>query len=172
MLFRSKRIHIPKQMKKSEPMFLQYGEVAMQGEQLSRVYKVFNKNNVHFILFDDLKINTQEELIKVLKFLEVDSSKKIIYKINIKQVNVNKTHFNFLLSKLIIEQPGILASLNKYIKILNRGKPLGLRNFILELNKKIVKREPLDASFRKELLEYFRNDINKLQILINKDMSK
>ena len=151
---------------KSKKILL-YKEASLFGEQVERLLNVFPKKQVHFILIDDLKKNVRQVYLEVLAFLDVKDDGKIDFE----KVNENKKHRFKSLGKLRNNPPKGLISIVKKFKKVVGIENISLMKKIHELNREKVQREPLSQEFKKELLDEFIDDINKLEKLINRDLS-
>jgi hypothetical protein len=142
------------------PAFLQYGISAKFGEQLERLYKQVSKNKVKVILFDEFKSNTPKTYQEVLAFLGVPSytPKEFVHK------NRNSKARSILLFRALI----LIAKLRKFLGV---KRSFGLLGFVHNLNNKKLPREKLDDKFIDELISYFREDVEKLSQLTEKDLS-
>ena len=145
---------------------LLYKDFAMYGNQIERLFSIFPREQVKIIFFDDFKKSTQEVYIEVLEFLNVPFDGRADYPI----INANKTIRIHWLEYIL---RGIVNKLERPAnKIKNK---MGIKKFgvdkILLFNTKHVKRTSLSPSFRGELLNEFKYDVEKLSCLLNKDLS-
>lgn len=146
---------------------LQYEQVGKLGEQVEKLLKCFPKNQVHFILLDDLKKNARKVYKDVLEFLELPDDNRNDFPI----INENKKQVNKFLGKLRNHPHKNLMGMSRLIK-----KVFGLEHFhfmkiIHQVNRAKARRKPLDIKMKQELLEVFLLDINKLELLISRDLS-
>ncbi len=121
-----------------------------------------NFENVKIILFDDFTANTDEEIKKILIFLEVDSNIKLdtSKRMNVSGVPKNKRLQRFLL------KPSIFKSIAKILMPKHTKKKL--KDVISKKNLNSVK---MKYKTREYLKEVFKDDILKVQDLIKKDLS-
>ncbi len=132
--------------------------------QLKRYYEAFEKNQIKVYLYEDLKNNPLGMLKDMFGFLEIDDTFTPDISEKVRQaapIPKNKALESFL------SQPHPLKSIlspllptsfreklvNK-IRYLNRGKP------------------KLSPAVRKQLIEFYREDILQLQDLIDRDLSQ
>ena len=141
---------------------LDYKRMALFGEQLEYLYSVFDKENVHVILFDDFIAEPVKSYAEVLKFLAI----KDIEKKSFPKINENKIRRFIILHKIISKLPKNLINLIKFIKL-----KANINKSLLSFTIKKQSRVPLDNNFKKELVDYYKKDIEKLEILLNTDLS-
>ena len=120
-------------------------------------------------MYDDLCQDAVELMQDIYSFLNVDSMFKpdTSRKSQVAQVPKNKT-LNYLLR---VKNPfrTLVASFLK--TFLSEEKRQFLRSKLLKLNATSKSSLPLSSDERSLLLEYYREDILKLQGLINRDLS-
>ncbi|MFT5672225.1 MAG: hypothetical protein ACI9JT_000854 [Polaribacter sp.] len=136
--------------------FMYYKSLGLYYHQVKAYLDSFS--NVKIILFEDLKKDSNEVVNSIFKFLNVPSIGNIDTKtIHNTRVNYVPRYYFFKLIKHY--------KVNQYIiKVL---KFLSLENhFYIKKEKKISDR------LHSELLEYYTSDIEKLEKLINKDLTK
>ena len=138
-----------------------YVDQGMFYEQVKAYKKEFK--NVHVLLLEDLIKNENKEMSKVFNFLSVDSSFEIVNAEKFNTSGVPKydilnsfiVHDNFakkVLKKLLPN--GVLRKLNARARSWNQGDKL-----------------QLSEHQKARLVEVYREDINKLSVLIDKDLS-
>jgi hypothetical protein len=165
---RSHNKDIPKTCR--EPFFLQYDKMGLLGENLERLYSIVPENQRKTIIFDDFITNTKQVYMETLSFLGLDYDGRD----NFPQVNVNtKVYFQFI-NSISRYPPKFLVRITERIK-----KFLGIETLFIGsllhyakiLNKVEIKREHLSEDFRLELYETFKEDIHKIENLVNVDLS-
>ena len=100
-----------------EPKFLLYKERCRLGFQLQRLYSRVSRDQVHVIIFDDLKSNPHDEYRKVLAFLDVNDDGRQKFSV----YNSARERKSRLLSQLI-------KSVCNTKKKLNISKGVGILN--------------------------------------------
>lgn len=143
------------------PELLQYGSFCSLGEQLERLYSFVSREQVHVIFFDDFTSNTKKVYNETLSFLEVSHHDRT----NFPRINQRKT----LRSTCIL--PFILSVLSRVKQLFGVQYNFGVFSFLQRTNQKKLNVSPPDMEFRKELLEYFYEDIEKLGRLTGRDLS-
>ncbi len=160
---RGKGYNIPKNAK--FPLTLQYAWMCKLNEQVKNLLNIFPSEQVKVILFEDFKASTREVYEEVLSFLDVPSDGRTEFPI----VGASKDNRVKWLAK-IIRNPcfsWVIEKLSTF-RFLNLGQLKRLYINIFSYNKPW---KPIRSEFRKELINVFREDVEKLSQLINKDLS-
>jgi len=161
---RKKGKYIPRTIKK-DPERLQYGAYCRLGKQLERLYKIVSKEKVLVLVLDDIAENPKREYQKVLSFLGVPDDGRDNFPVYNPRKVVRSVFLAYtmrLLRNTFSEIKQIIG-LNKEFKI-----DSWMRH---KLNKKSYKVEPLSPEMKKELCNYFKDDIELLEKLLNRDFS-
>jgi hypothetical protein len=133
-------------------------------EQLERYFDVFGREQVHVMLWDDLRRDGATVVRGALDFLGVDSSLAQAPP----NVNENKRVRSPLLQRLIFA-PRLLLPLAPFL----RRFPLvrAIRTRMLAMNSQAKPRAPMDPALRRQLLDEFTPEIERLGRLIGRDLS-
>lgn len=141
-----------------------YLDIGLYYEQVIRYLDVFDKKNVKIIIYEDFIKNTEQYLIQIFDFLNIDNS--LVNKIDYKKVH----------NPYVVPRGNISKSFLKYkskLKLLKKLLPESLKDY---LNKEILFKEsdkpvlkPEDKLF---LIDYYKEDIKKLQTLLGKEVSQ
>ena len=152
---------IPRSAHNSYVEALYYSEVARYAEQLQRFRDVFGSSQVHVILHEDLRDRPEETYGNVLAFLGVDT----VFTPRFASHNVNKRVRSRVLQRAIFatSAPGHRAIRNLI--------PRRLRQRILSANASPAQREPLSAAAKARIVSCYRDEIDRLQILIGRDLN-
>ncbi|MDB9520293.1 sulfotransferase [Roseofilum reptotaenium CS-1145] len=139
------------------------------GEHLSYFFDNFDAHQTRVLLYDDLRKNSQEFMRSIYQFIGVDETYKPDTS---KRAQVAKLPKNQTFNK-ILNTPNPLRKTTA--KVLNNLLPTsvvqGFRQGLMNLNQSQEKVPPLSEEKRPELIEFYREDILKLQELINRDLS-
>lgn len=145
-----------------DPHLLLYGEICKLGDQIDRLLKFLSKEKLLIICFDDIKNNPKNVYETTLSFLHVSSDNRTDFPI----YNENKINRFVWIRRL---QNTLVKLKNKYF---DRPTSItGVFNLLSRYNTEGYKRPSLDQEFRAELVEYFREDVQRLSSLINRDLS-
>ena len=144
-----------------------YSTAANYYEQIMRFKAVFPDNQLHIIFFEDFKFNTELEYAKVLKFLDVDE----ILPESFEVINANKSprskgYLNFLLAP-----PPFIKALGRFIFPHHSKRREWVIDKLWNLNTKYQPRNPLTDELKLRLINIYKDDIEKLAKLMNRDLS-
>jgi hypothetical protein len=143
-----------------------FTEVGFYCEQLSRYYAQFNKDQIKVYLYEEL-LTGQEALIKdVFRFLDVDDHFSPDFSVKFNVSGEQKTAIIQYLNKVFFLKPNPVRWVSrKVIPELWRWK------FTTWVRHKNLRKRQIPEESRKELISRYRNNILKLQTLIEKDLS-
>ena len=150
------------------PKLLQYSQVALFGEQISRLFKQVDRDRVHIIFFDEFKSNPETEFASLCNFLGLTTPKGIDYSLQ----NPNQVPKHYFISLLTERTPRILIILAELFKRLTGVDKMGVLDRIRMFNVSEVAREPLNGEFYESLEKYFQSDDELLQTLIGRSLLK
>jgi len=159
-----------KMLTKKHP-FLKYG---FYSGYLENYYKYFDRNSIMIILYDEIKNNPELLIRKLYRFLDVNDEftpnciNEVINPVGVKQAIEAKMYFNIRnkIRKKIREGLGRFPFVKKnLVKIDNIMKKI---LFKTGKRKKVTLEIPLNI--RMKLDKIYREEINKLEKLINRDL--
>jgi hypothetical protein len=137
------------------PRLVEEGQYA---RKLQRYYDIFPKENILVVLYDELKNDPENYLKRVYSFLGVSTefrSPLINKEINSSSSKMGKSVLLFYLYKLLVKI-GLFRS----------------AEFVNNLNKKEDSRTVSNKTRERLLQEYYLDDLQKLEAMINQDLSK
>ena len=144
-----------------DPKSLQYGAIARLGEQLERLYAQVPKQRVHVTVFDDFTRDPERAYHEVLEFLGLEARTLIDPPV----VNASR--------RVTL---GPLASTLRFLGYLKRRigirRSFGIWRLATPLFSRSRSRPPLSPDFRRELVEFFRDDVDHLAGLLGRDLTK
>ena len=142
------------------PMVM-YKEMGMYYNMVKAYLDSFK--DVHIILHEDFNFSTSKVVKEVFQFLDVDENQKINSDI---RYNVGgKTWSNSTLKKVFVTE-------SKLKTVMKKIAPEKARKTIRDiLTRPFIKKISMEKKTREDLIRYFRKDIKKLAILINKDLT-
>jgi len=139
------------------------------GEHLSYFYENFDRNQIQVFLYDDLRKDSQELMRNIYQFIGVDETYQPDTS---KRSQVAKLPKNKSLNQILNTHNPLRETT---AKILNSLFPASVvqsfRQKLMDLNQSQEKIPPLSDEERQQLIEFYREDILKLQELINRDLS-
>ena len=159
---------IPKCARQVE--LLLYGELGQFGKYVEKLLGIFPREQVKMFLFDDFKANPRDVYEDTLAFLGVpsDGREKFL------PVNASfENRFAFLARLFHPPQP-VYRVFMKLVSILGADFMKNVSivyNRLERLNTACKPRPAMDATLRARLLEHFRPDIEKLAVIIRRDLS-
>lgn len=158
-------VNMPKHCRDAKK--LQYRDIGMLGEQLSQVLSIFPASQVKVIFFDDFTTRTEQVFKEVVEFLKVPDMAE---NLEFKAVNENAVDSSYLLAVFYRRTPKILVAFFMWLKRTLGIKKWGLKKWLMTWNMKTQTREKLPTGFRKELVEYFSQDVEKLALITSRDL--
>lgn len=131
-------------------------------EHLRVYFDLFPPTQIRVYLYEDF-VNDNKALLKdIFQFLAVDDAFKPDVSI---RENVSGLPKSFLLHRLLTGRQ------NPLVRYASPYLPHGVRRFFINIKQRNLRNPALSPILRKELIETFREDIVKLQTLINRDLS-
>lgn len=164
---RKKGEKIPKSCK--NPNVLQYGERCKLGEQIEYLFKVVPKSEVKIGVYDDFKDNPKEVYEETLCFLGISSDGREEFPIVNPSKKVKHKSVNRLINK-ITKSEGLKKGLIGTKRMLGIDK-LGVLDKLSGFYVESRKRKPISSEMRKKLINYFKDDVDKLSNLTGRDLS-
>jgi Sulfotransferase family len=138
-------------------------------EPLQHYINTFGNKKIKVYLYEDLCKDPFEFMKSIYQFIEVNDSfqANISKKAQVAQIPKNKMVNNLLRKQNPIRSS--VAGIAKYFFPTEVRQ--NLRNRLIKLNSQDKKQVPLPAEERQQMVELYREDILKLQDLIQKDLS-
>jgi hypothetical protein len=147
---------------------LQYREFGRFGTQAERLLSTFPKTQVKLILYDDFTASPQRVYDEVIDFLNLPHDGRTEFP----RINENKRARLDWLRSLYRKPPPALRSVFRGLKrVVGPGALGAAAGKVLELNTTKERRPPLQPAFRAELAAVFREEVNQLGRLLNRDLS-
>lgn len=143
---------------------LQYRSLGMLGEQVERLLSVFPRNQILFVLFDDFCANTAKVYKEVLDFLKLPDDRRQSFP----RWNPNK-RYRFPAIRSIRRAIVMLPGLEDRIR--RNADRLGMTGTLRALTGKPVPRERLSAEMHDVIQATFAEDVARLAVLIQRDLS-
>lgn len=144
---------------------LLYRETARYARQVARYFEVFGRENVHVIVFDDLKENPAEVYAETLRFLGVDPRFRPEFRV----INPNKQVRNKSIQRLS-QRPR--EGTRRVVRVLI---PAPLRHSLMHVlnryNTRYVPSRPVDSEVKERLRLEFLSEVERLEALIGRDLS-
>jgi hypothetical protein len=147
----------------------QYIDLGFYAEQVQRYLKLFDRTQIKVFLYDDLRKNPKALLRSALEFLEVDPEYTATIRTDV-QYNKSLSPKNRL-AKMALRSRFFRSQQFRTLRaklISNHQLRARLREAVLF--KEEIKHE-MDAGSRRFLEDLYRTDIQRLQDLLNRDLS-
>ncbi|MBE9063153.1 sulfotransferase domain-containing protein [cf. Phormidesmis sp. LEGE 11477] len=135
-----------------------YERVGFYHEQVKRYFDLFDKKQIKIYLYKDLQADSGAVVKDACRFLNVEDT----FTPDLTRRNVSAIPKNMALQNLLIKDNPLKTLVKPFI-------PIGLRKSIRSQNLK--KKPALSPEIRQKLVADYREDILKLQDLIQKDLS-
>lgn len=165
---REKGINIPENC--LEAIFLQYYKQAQYSLQIQRLFQIFPKENIKIILFDDFIKSIKSVYDEVLHFLDLPSDGRD----NFPKLNTNKTSKNAWINltlQRIRKYKSFWYPPARKIKQIIGIEDISFFKALNQMNLQKTYRPPLDENLKSELSNIFREDIEKLSQILEKDLT-
>jgi hypothetical protein len=147
---------------------LQYAQVGRFGSQTERLLSVFPRAQVKLILYDDFTASPQRVYDEVIDFLGVPHDRRDRFP----RINENKRARLSWLGNFFRKPPPALRSAFRGLKRLMGEESLSaVKKKAVNLNTVRARRQPLSPEFRAELVETFRDEVDLLSRLMQRDLS-
>lgn len=149
----------------SEPRLLDYQSICCLGEQLERLFGLVSRERILVLLLDDLKKDPRGEYLKLLSFLGVPDDGRTEFEA---RNPAKRVRWRLFQRALVLAMKGERVS-----KGMLGLKPANSRVFwaLNDLNKVPRPRAPLSPELKAQLQEFFAQDVEKLQHLLDRDLS-
>lgn len=139
------------------------------GEHLSCFYDRFDSSQIEVFLYEDLRKNSQDLMRRIYRFIGVDEN---YTPDTSKKSQVAKLPKNQTLNKILHTHNPLRKNTAKVLKSVFPATLVeNVRQKLMDLNQSQEKIPPLSDEERQQLIEFYREDILKLQELINRDLS-
>lgn len=144
------------------PWIWHYRQVGFYHEQLSRYFDIFDREQIKIYLYEDLKAEPMNVLPDMFRFLGVDAkfTTNVSTKHNVSGIPKSKALHSFLMTANPIKE-GIKPLVPTKLR---RRMVLGVRN------RNLARSPQLPAESRRLLMDVYRDDILRLQDLIQRDL--
>jgi len=139
---------------------LDYQYICKLGNHLSRLTKQVTSDRLLVILLDDIKINPRQEYLKVLQFLGLPDDNRTMFPV----FNRSKEFTSTTMARLLY-----IIKTTYHWAGLPRLK-MGLFDSLVKLSAVERPRKALSESFRREIWNYYREDVLYLSKFLERDL--
>lgn len=152
--------------KRRNPVATIYKEAGQFGYYTQKVMDCVPKDQLHIILFDDLKSDPRGVYLALLKFLELEDDGRTIFET---QAAAGQSRSR-LLARLLSNR-GPIGRVKKTIKTIFGLEHTNMMKKIQSVNSKAAEKFLLPDELRQEINAYFAEDVKLLESLIKRDLS-
>jgi hypothetical protein len=142
-----------------------YREFADFPEQVRRYFDLFGRENVHTIVYDELRENPSAVCQRVLQFLGVRPD----YVAELPWINSNRQARNVRLQWILRRPPPVLREITR--ALIPRWLRPRVQRTIANSNLVVRPRAPMDPNLRRRLQREFAPKVEQLGKLIGRDLS-
>jgi len=146
---------------KNKLYYQQYIELGKYYNQISNYKRLFNDKNILIIDYEDFKNKTSLSVTTVFDFLQIDTS--FMPNLDLNHNTFRKPKFTFI--EKLYSNHSIRCIINKLISS-------KFKNYINQIVFDKEDKPILSHDLRVRLKSIFKNDVNKLSDMLNKDFSK
>jgi hypothetical protein len=147
------------------PFYLFYRDLAQYAEQVRRYLAVFDREQLHFVIFDDLQQDALKVFSEVCRFLGIDPG----FKPKIRVANPQKKARSRLLMRFILNPSPALLRLGRVLMPQRIRRPLG--RLLVRTAATTAPPPPIDPDLRRRLQQEFRAEVEELSRLVNRDLT-
>jgi len=163
---RKQGLRIPSTTNRPHGLF--YRAVARYTEQVQRYLNVFGRENVHVIIFDDLRNNIEKVWKETLWFLDVNSNCRVEFGV----LNSNKVVRTKILGRYLATIPQVVPKLCRgIVPSPVRRRLVYLYRRIHQLNAQYESRPPLEPELGRRLKVEFALEVEQLSELLGRDLT-
>jgi hypothetical protein len=147
-----------------DPQMYQYEQIGKFGRQVGRALSIFPPQQIKIILFEDFIADTKSVYQDVLDFLGTSPDGRTDFA----AVNARRTYRFPKAAHLLFKLVAMFSQMRRRMGILWNTNVFPIVDKFLTMRKESDK---LDPAFRAELTEIFRQDVQLLSELIDRDLS-
>jgi hypothetical protein len=142
-----------------------YREFTDFPKQVQRYFDLFGHENVHTIIYDDLRRNPAKVCQNILRFLGVRSD----FAAEFPRINLNRQTRNVRLQAILVSMPRSIRHIGR--ALMPQRLRSRIRSILSESNRVLGPRPPMDQALRKRLQEEFEPKIDRLSRMLGRDLS-
>ncbi|MFP4173159.1 MAG: sulfotransferase family protein [Candidatus Hydrogenedentota bacterium] len=150
-----------------QPRQLQYYAIGALGAHMERWRHYFPWEQFKVVLFEDLVQQPHQVYTEILRFIGVETD----HRVEFKPANESKQHRLRLVGHFSEQPPPWLQTVVKKAKQVTGRERFGVLDLVRALNRKPYIRPALRPAFRQYLTDVFEEDIQRLSVMVGKDLS-
>ena len=144
-----------------------YFHTGLYYEQVKRYFDTFGPERVKVIIFEEFIKDPARFCKEIFVFLGVDPEFSPVFE----RHNPSHTFKNKFLHNFLTSPPKLLKAIYEMLPMGLRVKAYGVLKSVYWANMRRAQRRPLDKALRIELMERYREDVRKLEKLLNRNLS-
>jgi hypothetical protein len=150
-----------------DPRLLQYGEIGRFSEHLQRVFEVAGRERCLVLLFEDMLQQPRATYKRILDFIEVDDDGQTEFR----RKRQSLTFKSRWLQRLLMNPPDWVLRHVQAMNIKQIPRLKAWRKKLKRVNNRPAEHPPLAAETQAMLRRYFAPDIERLAVLLDRDLS-
>ena len=150
-----------------EPKLLDYQSVCRLGDHLERLLNLVPRERVHVVVLDDLINDARGQYLEVLRFLGVPDDGRLEFPAK-NPAKVRRWPTLYTITRVV----GEISRFTKHILGIPTNRGTGILRLLDRFNIRVRPRPPMSETIRKELIQFFEEDIKKLEHLLGRDLSQ
>lgn len=148
------------------PIATIYKEAGKLGEYTQKIQNLVPPHQLHIILFDDLKLDTQKVYSSLLDFLGLENDGR-----NNFQVQASAAQYRSKIITHLLSSKGMTGSIKRNLKNLFGIEHSSVIKKIHKANKSTGNIQPLNDQMRRELSSYFDDEISLIENILRRNLS-
>ena len=145
---------------------LHYRDVVRFADQVERFHAHFPREQVHIVLFDDVRWDVAAAYEGILRFLGVDPGFQPEFQVR----NANKEVRNRAMHRFLRQTPDWFTRTARLLLPSAQSRER-LRTALKRLNTRFTRRPPLSPALRAKLADELRPEVERLERLLGRDLS-
>jgi hypothetical protein len=137
---------------------LLYGEICSLGEQLERLYSTVPSRHVLTLVLDDVRANPRREYLRVLDFIGLPDDERSDFQVHNASKSLKVPPLRHLYRLVAMKRAAGIET------------GFGFWTRLQVINQIARPRPPLDTEMLKLLRAFFRNDVERLSLLLHRDL--
>lgn len=148
-------------------LYLCYQELGRYASRVARLIDVFGRQSIHVVIFDDLVSDTSAAYEQLCRFLEIDTSFRPDFDLNLAKRAGSAATRSGRLGRLLWRPHPVIATAAR--AMLPRAARQALRDRLERLNERPPR--PMSAETRRRVLDACAADVRRLSDLLAKDLT-
>ncbi len=153
-----------------DPRLLRYGEVGKFSEHVRRMFETVGRERCYVVVFDEFSQDPRAVYHDVCGFLSLRYDEENHFN----QKNAHRTYKNSFLQQFLVNPPPFVMNALSIARISPqqlRQHTKALRRWLRQHNTEEDRRPPLQPTTRRELVNFFAEDVAHLGRLLGRDFS-